>query len=201
MALTRKTDTKTGNSKTKPPVKTAPAKPAAAVSKVPTLPEIAPLKADMPVLDALLVTPDEAADVFKTQMLDVREMSRKFSEGFLQQAGSSYEKLKGASEQATASAQQAFEAARDGAGELQRKQIEIVKSQVDASFELAQSLVGISSIAEATGLVNEFWRKQFESGVAAQQDLTALAKKVGEKCISPMQSSIKSGVAAFDARG
>src|SRR4029079_764430 len=86
-----------------------------------------------------------------------------FAEKNIAQSREIYERSKDALEAVLESWERTFDAARQGAGALNRKVIEITQRNINASFDFAKSLVGAKTLAEAMELHSTYWSQQLNT--------------------------------------
>ncbi|MGH6735351.1 MAG: phasin family protein, partial [Methyloceanibacter sp.] len=71
-----------------------------------------------------------------------------------------------------------FDAAGQSAAAFNRKIVDLARRNVDASFNLAESLAGAKKLTDIVELQAGFWRKQFAVLTAQAQEVHALSTKV-----------------------
>jgi phasin family protein len=86
-----------------------------------------------------------------------------------------------------------FDAAGQGATAFNRKIVDIVRRNVDASFDLATSLAGAKNLADMVELQSAFWRKQFGLLTAQAEEVHALSTKVTADAAQPIKSQMARG--------
>ena len=135
-----------------------------------------------------------SASVMRFQM---PEQMRAFAEQGMSQARESYSRLKNAAETQNDAIEAAFSSVSKGAGDYSAKLFDIVKSNTEASFDLAQSLVGaklqavgLSSydLPEAFDLWSTHTRKQVESVASQTKELVELTQKVANDTVEPLKA-------------
>ena len=90
--------------------------------------------------------------------------------------------------------ERSFDAAGQGAAAFNRKIVDIARRNVDASFDLATSLVGAKNLADIVELQSAFWRKQFGVLTAQAEEVHALSTKVTADAAEPIRSQMARGV-------
>jgi phasin len=90
--------------------------------------------------------------------------------------------------------ERSFDAAGQGAAAFNRKIVDIARRNVDASFDLAESLTGAKNLADMVELQAAFWRKQFDVLTAQAEEVHALSTKVTADAAEPIKSQMARGV-------
>jgi phasin len=90
--------------------------------------------------------------------------------------------------------ERSFDAAGQGAAAFNRKIVDIARRNVDASFDLAESLTGAKNLADMVELQAAFWRKQFGVLTAQAEEVHALSTKVTADAAEPIKSQMARGV-------
>jgi phasin len=134
---------------------------------------------------------------FATAATKSNEAFRQTAETSVAQAKDTYEKAKVATEQATDILKDTYETAAKGATEYNLKIIEIARSNTNAVFEHAQKLVGAKSPLEFVELSTAHARKQFDTMMAQNKELTELAQKLTTKMTEPLKVGV---TMAFDKK-
>jgi phasin len=93
--------------------------------------------------------------------------------------------------------ERSFEIAGQGAVAFNRKIIDLARRNVDASFNLADSLAGAKKLTDMVELQAGFWRKQFGVLTAQAEELRALSTKLTAAAAEPIKSQMER---ALDAR-
>jgi phasin family protein len=89
--------------------------------------------------------------------------------------------------------ERSFDAAGQGAAAFNRKIVDIVRRNVDASFDLATSLAGAKNLADIVELQSAFWRKQFGVLTAQAEEVHALSTKVTADAAEQIKSQMARG--------
>ena len=89
--------------------------------------------------------------------------------------------------------ERSFDAAGQGAVAFNRKIVDIARRNVDASFDLAESLAGAKNLADIAELQAAFWRKQFGVLTAQAEEVRALSTKVTAAAAEPIKSQVARG--------
>jgi phasin len=133
----------------------------------------------------------DSSDPFTTSAINfqVPEQMRAFAEKGVSQARESYIRLKDAAETQNGAIEAAFTSVSKGAGDYSAKWLDIVKTNTEASFDLAQSLVGAKSLPEALELWTTHARKGVETVTAQTKELVELSQKVATDTVEPIKAS------------
>jgi phasin len=89
--------------------------------------------------------------------------------------------------------ERSFDAAGQGAVAFNRKIVDIARRNVDASFDLAESLAGAKNLADMAELQAALWRKQFGALTAQAEEVRALSTKVTAAAAEPIKSQVARG--------
>lgn len=100
---------------------------------------------------------------FDMDSVEVPAAFREIAEKAVSQAKAAYDRAKVSAEEATEVLEDTFSATSKHATELNKTVLSNAKSNLNASFELAEKLFGVKTMAEALELQSEFARKQFEA--------------------------------------
>jgi hypothetical protein len=73
---------------------------------------------------------------------------------------------------------------------VNRKAIDIARSNINSGFSLAESLAGAQNFAEAMELQVAYWRKQFGNLSAQAEELRALSAKVTADVTAPIKARV-----------
>ena len=98
-----------------------------------------------------------------------------------------YERSKDALEAQLESWERSFDAVGQGAVALNRKVIDIAQRNINSSFDLAKSLAGAKSLAEAMELQAHYWRKQLDTLAAQAEEVRTLSTQVAADATKPMK--------------
>ena len=124
----------------------------------------------------------------------VPEAMRALAEKNITQTREVYERSKDALEAVLVSCERSFDAAGQGAVALNRKVIDIAQRNINSGFDLAKSLAGAKSLAEALELQAAYWRKQFGALTAQAEEVRALSTKVTADAAEPIKSQMARSV-------
>jgi len=113
-----------------------------------------------------------------------------FAQNGAAQARESYEKMSGATAQASNLIQSSYTTAAKGAVEYNAKLIDIACANANAAFDYARELNGVKSPAQFLQVTSEHARKLF--GVYSEQakELAALAQKVASEAAQPLKAGV-----------
>jgi phasin len=103
------------------------------------------------------------------------------------QSREAYDRSKDAFEASLTTFERSFDAAGQGAAAYNRKMIDIARRNVDASFDLATSLVGAKTFADMLELQAAFWRKQLGVLTAQAEEVRALSTRVTADAPEPIK--------------
>lgn len=126
---------------------------------------------------------------FDMDSVEVPAAFREIAEKAVSQAKAAYDRAKVSAEEATEVLEDTFSATSKHATELNKTVLSNAKSNLNASFELAEKLFGVKTMAEALELQSEFARKQFEALSAQAKDMQAKTQKAVEACSKPAKES------------
>lgn len=115
---------------------------------------------------------------------------RDLAEKTLSQAKAGYDKVKAAADEATEVVEETFETARTGLSALNLKALEAAKTNADAGFAFARSLVGAKSLAEAFDLHLGFARAQASAYSEQARDLGESARRLAEDVSEPGRAAV-----------
>ena len=101
-----------------------------------------------------------------------------------------YEHSKDALEGVLQSWERSFDATNQGAVALNRKIMDIAQRNINSSFDLAKSLAGAKSLAEAMELQAHYWRKQLDTLAAQAEEVRTLSAQVAAEATEPMKRSM-----------
>jgi phasin len=123
----------------------------------------------------------------------VPEGVRALAESTLAETRKAYDRSLDAFDTSLTTFESTFDAAGQGAAAFSRKIIDIVRRNVDASFELATSLAGAKTLADIVELQAAFWRKEFAVLTAQAEEVRELSTKVNADVAEPIRSQTASG--------
>jgi phasin len=141
--------------------------------------------------DAYRKTQQQFQDVLSdTHMPDAM---RAFAEKNIAQTREFYERSKDALETVLESWEKTFDAAGQGAVALNRKVIDITQRNINSGFDLAKSLAGAKTLAEAMELHAAYWQKQLGALSAQAEEMRSLSTKVTEDVAEPIKTQVSRG--------
>lgn len=135
----------------------------------------------------------DVVKAFETVAAPARELQdsvRQAAEKTVEETRAAYDRVKAASEEATASLEKGARTAADGLLAYNHKLVDALRANADAGFDLMKSLLGAKSLSEAIELNAAFARKQFDAVSAQGKDLAALAQKVAADSVAPVKDSL-----------
>lgn len=101
-----------------------------------------------------------------------------------------YDRSKDAFDASLTAFETSFDAAYQGATAFNRKIVDIGRRNVDATFDLAETLAGAKSVADMMELQAAFWRKQFGVLTAQAEEVRALSTKVAADASEPLKAHL-----------
>ncbi|MBB5047423.1 phasin [Rhodopseudomonas rhenobacensis] len=116
------------------------------------------------------------------------EQVRAIAEKGVAQARESYTKLKDAAESQNGTIEAVFSSASKGATDYSAKLVDIVKTNTNATFDFAQSLIGAKSLPEALELWTAHARKQVETLTSQTRELAELTQKAAADTVEPIKT-------------
>jgi phasin len=123
----------------------------------------------------------------------IPESVRSFAEKTVTETRNAYERSKTALEAGLDAVEKTLDAAGQGATALNRKVIDIAQRNVNSGFDLAKSLSGAKTVAEAVELQKTYWQKQLGTLSAQAQELQALSTKIAAETFEPIKARVGRG--------
>ena len=123
----------------------------------------------------------------------VPEGVRALAEKNVAQSREAYDRSKDAFDASLTTFERSFDAAGQGAAAFNRKIVDIVRRNVESSFDLASSLAKAKNLTDIVELQTAFWRKQFGVLTAQAEEVRALSSKVAADAASPIKSQMARG--------
>jgi phasin len=123
----------------------------------------------------------------------VPEGVRALAEKTLAETRKAYDRSVEAFDTSLTTFERSFDAAGQGAVAFNHKIVDIARRNVDASFDLAESLAGAKNLADIAELQAAFWRKQFGVLTAQAEEVRALSTKVTAAAAEPIKSQVARG--------
>ena len=124
---------------------------------------------------------------------EVPEAMRVLAEKNITQTREVYEHSKDALEAVLASWERSFDATGQGAVALNRKVMDIAQRNINSGFDLAKSLAGAKTLAEAIELQAAYWRTQFGVMTAQAEEVRALSTNVTADAAEPIKLQMARG--------
>ena len=118
----------------------------------------------------------------------IPEGVRALAEKTIAQSRDAYDRSKDAFEASLTAFERSFDAAGQGAAAFNRKMVDIAHRNVDATFDLAETLAGARSFADMMELHTAFWRKQFGVLTAQAEEIRVLSTKVAANASEPLKA-------------
>ena len=129
---------------------------------------------------------------FEMPNLEVPAAFREFAEKGVSQAKDNWEKLKAATEEATDLLEDSYAKASKGTTDYSLALIEAGRTNTNAAFDFAVSLMTMKSVSEVVELSTAHARKQFDAMSEQVKDLNALAQKVAAESTQPIKDGMTS---------
>ncbi|MES2031866.1 MAG: phasin [Pseudomonadota bacterium] len=132
----------------------------------------------------------ESTDPFSSSVIpfQVPEQVRAFAEKGVSQAREGYAKLKDAAETHNSTVEAVFGTASKGAAEYSAKLLDIAKTNTNAGFDFAQSLIGVKSPSHMMELWAAFARSQLETFAGQTKQLAELGQKIASETAEPIKT-------------
>jgi phasin len=118
-------------------------------------------------------------------MLDKISTARKFAELHKEEVKHTVEKATEAGQQATRRIKDAYSSTAQGTIEFHRKVFAISQANVDAAFDCARALLGVTSPSEFMEVSTKHARQQFEAMRQQNRELAELAQKTAIESMGP----------------
>jgi phasin len=115
---------------------------------------------------------------------------RALAEKTVAQSREAYDRSMDAFEASLTAFERSFDAAGQGAAAFNHKMVDIAHRNVDATFDLAETLAGAKSFADMMELQASFWRKQFGVLTAQAEEVRALSTKVAADASEPLNARL-----------
>jgi hypothetical protein len=88
--------------------------------------------------------------------------------------------------------ERSLDAAAQGAVAVNRKILDIAERNINTGFDLATSLAGAKTVADATEVNATYWRKQFDELRMQAEEVRALSAKVTANVLEQIKSQVMS---------
>ena len=121
---------------------------------------------------------------------DATQAFRVTAEKGTAQAKEAFEKMSGATAEATDLIKNSFSTAVKGAQDYNTKFIEFAQANTEASLDFVQKLSGVKSPSDFFELSTEHSRKQYETLTEQTKELAALAQKVTLATVEPLKTGV-----------
>lgn len=132
----------------------------------------------------------ESTDAFSSSVIpfQVPEQVRAFAEKGVSQARESYTKFKDAAETHNSTVEAVMATATKGANDYSAKLLDIAKTNTDAAFDFAQSLIGVKSASQLMELWTSFARSQVETLTGQTKQLAEMTQKIATETAEPIKA-------------
>ena len=140
--------------------------------------------------------PTEAFEMASFDFAKFTDSFRQIAEKNMAQSTDAYEQIKVAAEEATQTAQKAFDAFREGTAALSNKAFENARTNTEASLAFFEKLAGAKTLSELIELQGEFFRTSFETLAAQAKETQQLTVKVTENSTAPVKAAAEKAVEA-----
>jgi phasin len=117
-------------------------------------------------------------------------LAREFNEKGTAYAKEAYGKTQAAAGEATKVMEQTYSAASKGVADFNLHLLDIVQTNMNATFDLARQLSQVKSPTEFFELSADHMRKQIETLTEQTKNLTTLAQKVTTEAAQPIQAGV-----------
>ncbi len=121
---------------------------------------------------------------------DATQAFRATAEKGSAQAKEAFEKISGATAEATDLIKSSYSTAVKGAQDYNTKLIEFAQANTQAALDFVQKLSGVKSPSDFIELSTDHSRKQFESLAEQTKELAALAQKVTLATVEPLKTGV-----------
>jgi phasin len=125
-------------------------------------------------------------------MTDRTSAARRLSEQSTAQARHTFEKTSAAGEEATRRIEDTYAATNQVALEFHRKVLAIAQANIDAAFDCAQELLGVTSPSEFIEVATSHARQQVQAMTEQTRELAAVAQKAATDSIKPLATGFTS---------
>jgi phasin len=132
----------------------------------------------------------ESTDPFSSSVIpfQVPEQVRAFAEKGVSQAREGYAKLKDAAETHNSTVEAVFGSATKGAAEMSATLLDIAKTNTNAGFDFAHSLIGVKSPSQVMELWTSFARSQMETLTGQTKQIAELGQKIAAETAEPIKT-------------
>lgn len=122
--------------------------------------------------------------------MDATQAFRATAEKGSAQAKEAFEKMSGATAEATDLIKNSYSTAVKGAQDYNTKVIEFAQANTEAALDFVQKLSGVKSPSDFIELSTDHSRKQFETLTEQTKELAALAQKVTLATVEPLKTGV-----------
>ena len=122
--------------------------------------------------------------------LEVPAAVREIAEKSVQSARDAYEKMKTNAEETTDLLEDTYSTASKGGAEYNTVALELLRANVNSTFDYFGALLSTKSVAEAVELSTSHLRKQFDVLSAQAKELSVIAQKVATETAEPIKASV-----------
>jgi phasin len=131
-----------------------------------------------------------STDPFSSSVIpfQVPEHVRAFAEKGVSQARDGYAKLKDAAETHSGTVEAVMGTATRGAAEFSATLLDIAKTNTNAGFDFAQSLIGVKSPTQMMELWAGFARSQMEALTGQTKQIAELGQKIAAETAEPIKA-------------
>jgi phasin len=127
---------------------------------------------------------------FEMPKFEVPAAFREFAEKGVTQAKDNWEKLKVATEEATGLLEDSYAKASKGTADYSLMLIEAGRTNTNAAFDFAASLMTAKSLADMVELSTAHARKQFDAMSEQVKQLSSHVQKVTTETVEPIKDSV-----------
>ena len=125
----------------------------------------------------------------ETSEMDMTASMRQATEQSIAQAQTAYDQIKASAEETTNTLEASFNTATKGSADFNRKILDAVRSNFDATFSFAQDLIGVKDAQEALDVQSKFVQAQYQAMTNQAQDITEFAGDIAKKAAQPIQEN------------
>lgn len=123
--------------------------------------------------------------------LEVPAAVRDFAEKGVAQAKDAYAKFKLAADETSDLIEGTYSTASKGVTALGQKALETARTNTNASFDHALSLLGVKTLSDAIELNTAFLRKQAETATQQVKEFSELAQKLSTEAAGPIKAQFE----------
>lgn len=118
------------------------------------------------------------------------EKVRETAEKGLEQAKAQFEAVKEAAEKASGQIEESLTAAKDGAVKFNTRALELARSNINASFDHVQALLGAKSVQDFVSLNTEFAKSQIASLQEQAKELATMSQKAAADAAEQVKAAV-----------